>query len=169
VVRAPAAGGITVSAVQASSTEVAPGQQVTLSADITGENIGHIYLFAGYYDQASNSVFAADQDYLESSEIRQVNGVYYPDWGQGEFTLKFNWEPVVFAISDGDSSLPALFQPEDYGRSAEEAIYTVAGTYSFMDSGEQLAARLYFINGVLRARLFPAPVINLRCKKGGLI
>ena len=82
-----------------------------------GENIGHIYLFVGYFDRASNSVFVADQDYLESSVTRQVDGVYYPDWGDGDFTLTFDWEPVVFAISDGESIVPALFRPEDYGRS----------------------------------------------------
>jgi len=149
-VRAPAAGGISVSPVAASDTEAAPGQPVTLSADISGDNIGHIYLFVGFYDQASNSIFVADQDYLESSKIRQVNGVYYPDWGQGDFTLEFVWEPVVFAISDGTTSVPALFKPEDYGRNAEEATYTVDGIYTFADSGQHLEARLYFINGVMR-------------------
>ena len=92
----------------------------------------------------------ADQDYLESSETRQVNGVYYPDWGEGDFTLKFTWEPVVFAINDGNVSVPALFKPLDYGRSAEEAIYTVDGIYTFAGSGERLKARLYFVNGVMR-------------------
>ena len=60
---------------------------VTLSADIQGDNIGYIKLFVGFYDQASNSIFVADTDYLESPETRQVDGVYYPDWGQGDFTL----------------------------------------------------------------------------------
>ncbi len=124
------------SPVTTSSTEVGPGQSVTLSADVSGENMGHIYLFVGFYDRASNSIFVADQDYLESSVTRQVNGVYYPDWGQGDFTLKFTWEPVVFAISDGTTSVPALFKPQDYGRSAEDAIYTVDGTYTFAGSGE---------------------------------
>jgi hypothetical protein len=149
-VRAPASGGISVSAVKTSSTEVAPGQKVTLSADINGNNIGHIYLFAGYYDRAGNSILVADQDYLESSQIRQVNGVYYPDWGQGSFSLKFNWEPVVFAINDGSKSVSALFKPEDFGRTAEEAIYTVDGTYTFASNGDKLTARLYFINGLMR-------------------
>ncbi|MDD5591207.1 MAG: clostripain-related cysteine peptidase [Dehalococcoidales bacterium] len=149
-IRAPAAGGITISPVAASSSEAAPGQPVTLSADISGENIGYIYLFVGFYDRQANSIFVADQDYLESPETRQVNGVYYPDWGEGDFTLQFTWEPVVFAISNGTTSIPALFKPESYGRSFEEAVYVVDGIYTYSDGDEQRAARLYFVNGVLR-------------------
>jgi len=149
-VRSPAAGAITISTVSASSQTVAPGETVTLSADIDGENIGHIYLSVGFYDQATNSVSIVDQDFLESSGTRVVDGVYYPDWGQGEFTLTFDWEPVVFSISDGDTTAEALFQPEDYGRTAEEAIYAVDGIYTFAGSGERLAARAYFIDGVMR-------------------
>ena len=149
-VRSPAAGGISLSAVTASSPEVAIGQEVTLSADVDGENIGYIYLSVGFYDQASNSVFVADQDYLEISETREIDGVYYPDWGQGEFTLTFGWEPVVWAISDGETTAEALFQPESYGRTDKETIYAVDGVYTFAGSGEQLDARLYFIDGVMR-------------------
>ena len=150
LIRAPAAGAFSVSPVEASSPDVAPGETVTLIADIDGENIGHIYLFAGYFDRGSNSVYVADQDYLESSVTRQVDGVYYPDWGEGDFTLTFDWEPVVFAISDGVNMVPALFQPIDFGREWDEAIYAVDGTYTFTASGERLDARAYFVNGVMR-------------------
>ncbi len=150
LVHSPAAGAISISALQASASEVAPGESITLTADISGQNIGHIYLFVGYYDPGSNSVFVADQDYLESAETRQVNGVYYPDWGEGDFTLRFEWEPIVFAIDDGGTLAPSLFKPEDYGRSYEEAVYTVDGIYTFADTGEQLPAQLLFIDGVMR-------------------
>ena len=150
LIRAPAAGQFSVSELSASTSQAGPGETVTLTADVYGENVGHIYLFVGYFDRASNSVFVADQDYLESSVTRQVDGVYYPDWGDGDFTLTFDWEPVVFAISDGESIVPALFRPEDYGRSWEEAIYAVDGVYTFAGSGERLEARVYFINGVMR-------------------
>ncbi len=148
--RAPATGGISISPISASSSEATPNQPVTLSADISGENIGYIYLFAGYYDAQAKSVFVADRDYLESEQTRQAGGVFYPDWGQGDFTLQFEWEPVVFAINDGTTTVPALFKPEDYGRSFEEAVYSVDGVYTFKDSGEQLSARLTFIDGVMR-------------------
>lgn len=56
----------------------------------------------------------------------------------------------MFAISDGTTTKKALFQPQTYGAQREDATYTVDGTYTFVDSGEQRAARLYFRNGVLR-------------------
>jgi hypothetical protein len=144
-VRAPGQGNITVSEVRASDNVAAPGQPVRLSVDISGENIGYIYLFAGYLDRASNSLAVLDTDYLESGDTREVDGVYYPVWSN-DFTLSFNWDPIVFAINDGQKSATALFTPESFGVSSEEAAYTVEGIYTFADSGEAVNARLYFQN-----------------------
>jgi hypothetical protein len=123
---------------------------VTLNAKITGNNIGYAYLFIGYYDQASNSIFVADTDYLESPDTREVDGVFYPKWGdKGSFNLKFAWDPTVFSISDGQKTVMALFAPQQYGASAEDAMYAVDGIYTFTESGSQLNARLNFRNGQL--------------------
>ena len=150
-ISAPGQGKIEISPVQVSNASVTPGNTVTLSADIVGQNLGHIYLFVGYLDQASNSIYMADSDYLESSDTRDLNGVYYPVWPEsGDFTLKFDWEPVVFAISDGQQNVPALFTPQSYGVDFEQAVYTVDGIYTFAEGGEQRYARLLFSNGQLR-------------------
>jgi len=104
----------------------------------------------GFLDRANNSIYVADGDYLQSPETRELNGVYYPDWEAQDFTLAFTWEPVVFAINDGVNSAVALLNPESYGASPEEAVYSAEGLYTFGDSGEQRYARLYFSNGQLR-------------------
>ncbi len=148
--RAPGQGAISVSPITASSNTAAPDQAVRLSVDISGQNIGYIYLFVGYYDSASNSIYVADSDYLESPNVRELNGVYYPEWSE-DFTLAFEWDPVVFAVSDGVNSYPALFSPESYGLTFEEATYSVEGSYTFAESGESRNARLYFQNGTLTA------------------
>ena len=57
-----------------------PGSPSLLSTDITAQNLGYVMLFAGYFDPQSNSLFVADMDYLESSDTREVDGVYYPVW-----------------------------------------------------------------------------------------
>ena len=145
-ITAPGAGKIEVSPITQSADVAAPGQTVVLSTDISGENIGYIYFFTGFLDRASNSLFVADMDYLENDDTREVGGVYYPDWGEDEFTLEFEWEPLMFAINDGMDSVLALFSPEDYGASPEEAVYTVEGIYTYADGGEQRDARLYFNN-----------------------
>ena len=149
-IEGPGAGAISVSPVRLSSSVAAPGRPVVLSTDLSGENIGYVQLFVGFFDQAANSIFVADQDYLESTETRQIDGVYYPVWPSGSFTMEFEWEPIVFAISDGVDSVVALFKPEMYGATFEDAVYSVDGTYTYASGGESRYARLYFSDGVLR-------------------
>jgi hypothetical protein len=151
-VSAPGAeGGITLSPLTLSSSVTAPGSPILLSTHIQGKNIGFIKLFVGFYDSNANSLYVADSDYLESSDTREVNGVYYPVWDEdGDFNLEFEWDPIVFAINDGAKSTVALFNPESYGKSTEEAVYTVEAIYTFADDGEQRRARLYFRDGLLR-------------------
>lgn len=50
----------------------------------------------------------------------------------------------MFSISDGSTRSLALFAPESYGASAEDAIYKVEGTYTFADSAESRYAQLLF-------------------------
>ncbi len=149
-VTAPGAGNIQVSPLRVSDTTAAPGRPITLSADVQGENVGYIKLFVGFYDQASNSIFMADTDFLESRNTREIDGIFYPDWGNGnKFTVEFSWEPLMFAIDNGSESAIAMFSPETYGASAEDAVYTVDGIYTYGDGGETRYARLYFTDGVL--------------------
>ncbi|MBK9925582.1 MAG: hypothetical protein IPP66_09850 [Anaerolineales bacterium] len=147
-VRAPGQGNINVSEITKSSDEAAPNQPVRLSMNVSGENVGYIYLFVGYYDSTSNSIAVLDTDYLESEDTREVSGVYYPVWSN-DFTLSFNWEPTVFAINNGQDSTTALFTPQAYGVNSDEATYAVDGIYTFVESGDAVNARLYFQNGNL--------------------
>jgi len=145
-VKAPGAGGIRVSPIKLSAPSASAGNPVVISADIQGENIGYIYIFTGMLDKQANSMFVADMDFLESGNDRTVGGVTYPDWGEGAFTLEFEWEPLFFGINDGEHTVTALFSPQRYGASYEEAVYTVDGIYTYAD-GEQRYARLHFDNG----------------------
>lgn len=149
-IRSPAAGAIQVSAIEASRNSVAPGETVLLSVDIAGENIGYVKLLAGFLDRSSNSIYVADEDYLESSDTREVDGVYYPVWPEDEFTMEFEWEPIVFAVDDSQVFAEAVFKPESYGESFEEALYTVSGVYTYADDGEQRTAQMLFRNGDLQ-------------------
>jgi hypothetical protein len=148
-VRAPGKGEIEVSPIRISENVVAPGGSILLSADIDGQNIGYVRLFVGFYDAEANSILVADTDYLDSAETREIDGVYYPEWGEGAFTMEFEWEPIVFAINDGYDSVVALLSPQTYGASSAEAIYTVDGVYTYADGGESRYARMYFSDGVL--------------------
>jgi hypothetical protein len=145
---APGAGEFSVSELSVSDTVAAPGSPITLSADVSsGENVGYIYLFAGFYDEAANSINVVDTDYIDSGDTREISGVYYPDWGEGAFALEFDWEPIVFEITDGLNSTLALLNPLEYGFSPEETLYGVDGIYTFADSGEEVYAQLQMVNG----------------------
>ncbi len=127
-VRAPVTSQNQVSPVRLSAKETVPGKPVQIAVDIDGNNVGYVKLFAGFYDKASNSLNVTDQDYLQSSESREESGVYYPVWPEsGKYTVRFNWEPIVYAINDGKKSVPVLFKPETYGRSQEQAVYRSMG------------------------------------------
>jgi hypothetical protein len=148
--RAPGAGMISLSEVTASNDSLAPGESIRLSTSISGQNIGYVYLFIGMYDANSNSIYVADTDYLESPDTHDLSGVYYLVWPQSEsFTLNFEWDGSLFSVSDGTTSVLALFTPVAYGASAEGAVYALNGTYTFADSGEQKFAQLLFTNGKL--------------------
>jgi hypothetical protein len=146
-IESPVSGGISATPIQKDSTTASPSNPVLLSTEISGENVGYVKLLVGYLDEANRSVAIVDKDYLESSETREQNGVYYPVWPEtGEFRMQFEWEPVVFAVSDGTTEAVALFEPETYGESWENARYSVDGIYKFAD-GESRQAKLYFRNG----------------------
>ncbi len=147
-IEAPGAGAVTVSPLQVDKTSVAIGDYILMSADVDGDNLGYIYLFAGFYDQQANSINVIDMDFIDSGETRELNGIYYPEWGEGEFTLEFEWDPIVFAINDGTNRVVALLEPQVYGASPEEAVYVTEGIYTYAD-GEQRYAQLLFSNETL--------------------
>ncbi|RIK23966.1 MAG: hypothetical protein DCC51_01785 [Anaerolineae bacterium] len=144
-IQAPGMGEISLSPLSVDKTDVAPGDTILMSADVDGDNLGYIYLFAGFYDQVANSINVIDMDFIDSGETREVNGIYYPEWGEGAFTLEFEWEPIVFAINDGNNRVVSLLQPLVYGAAPEQAVYAVDGMYTFKD-GTQREARLLFSN-----------------------
>jgi hypothetical protein len=148
--RGPGFGEIELSPISLSDDVAAPGRPVLLSIDIRGDNIGYVRLLVGFYDQTSNAIFLADADYLETDDTREIGGVTYPVWPEGEeFTMAFEWEPLLFAISDGVDRVVALLEPDQYGASWEDAVYTVEGIYTYADGGESRHARLYFRDGLL--------------------
>ena len=100
----PGGGKIKISKIAISSTTASPGNPVKLSATISGNNIGYVYLLVGYVDSSQQFMLPLDADYLQSSDTREVNGVYYPVWPDGEsFKISLSWEPTVFEVSDGSN------------------------------------------------------------------
>ncbi|PID84817.1 MAG: hypothetical protein CSB13_11180 [Chloroflexi bacterium] len=160
-VAAPGAAPISLSPITLSDETATPGQPILMSTDISlvpnhsyktdvsRNKIGYIYFWTGFYDQTSNSIFVADTDFIQSGDTRQVNGVYYPEWGAGDFTLEFEWEPLMFGLSDGENTILGALSPQNYGAAMADATYSVDGLYTYADGGETRTARLYFRDGEL--------------------
>jgi clostripain len=149
--RAPGAGKIEVSPITLSAKTAAQDKPVTMSAKIKGQNIGYIYLFVGYKDTASNSIFVIDQDYLQSPDTREQGGIFYPVWKQNEtFNMKLKWEPTVFSVSNGQESEAVALTPLTYGADPTEAEYTLDGVYTYSQDNQTRPARLILRNGTVQ-------------------
>ena len=129
-IESPGQGNITISEITASNTELAYLETMTYSADISGTNIGYLYYYVNYYVEEYDSYVMADMGYLASSESREVGGLVYPDWGEGDFTVEMEWEPIVYYLSDGVDEAFIALEPETYGETYEEDVYTLYGLYA---------------------------------------
>ncbi len=129
------------------SAEVAePGAPVNIQSEISGDQVGFVYSFIGRFLPNENVLIIEDRDYIFADENETVGGVTYPVWPEGGFVVDFDWEPTVYAISDGETSLRVLFQPESYG---ETPTYSVEAIYHFANGGPDRYARLFFREGEL--------------------
>ena len=150
-ISAPGASGITIAPVNISSNTVPADGSVTLTTEVTGERIGYIFVLVGSYEKETDLVLLADASFISSDSSKEIGGVNYPDWGdEGVVPLDVEWKPILWSLSDGHDSKFALVQPEKYGASPEENIYSVKGIYTF-GSGEKRYAKLFFgHDGALR-------------------
>jgi hypothetical protein len=129
------------------SAEVAyPDAPVTVESEITGERVAFVYSFIGRFLPEQDVLIIEDQDFLFAEEDAIVGGVTYPKWPEGAFTVAYDWSPVVYAISDGATSIRTLFAPETYGA---QPTYAVEGIYTFADGSPDRYARLFFRDGEL--------------------
>jgi hypothetical protein len=120
----------------------AAGYPVTIETTVTGKQIAYIYVFLGHLSEDESLLIIDDIDYLEADAVRQVNGIYFPDWGEGPLELSYDFEPVIYAISDGVNTVPALLSPEEYGK--ESGVYSVEGIFRAVNSQRDRFAKLYF-------------------------
>jgi hypothetical protein len=147
----PGASEISVAELTLSEEEIGQDGSTTVSTEVSGEHIGFIYAFTGYYDPERDTILVSDLEYIDAGESREVGGVFYPDWGDASAVeIEYDWEPIIYGIDDGTGNGVsfALLTPEDYGDTDESSTYTVDGMYRFAE-GEQRYAQLYFKDGEL--------------------
>lgn len=150
-VAGPGAGSVDFKDLSASAESIGVQESLTLSADLSGENVGFIYIYTAFYDEESDSYLTTDLDFVGADETQQVGGVSYPDWGEGEdLSMELDWEPILWTVSDGTNDALAAAEAETYGATAETTFYRVWGTYRIAGSQKDHDAYLRFdANGKL--------------------
>lgn len=146
-IASPGAGEISMTPITLSADTINVNDSVTLSTEITGDNISYIYYYVSYYDAESESFLTADMGYISSEQTKQVGGIYYPDWGdEPVLTMDFDWSPTVYFMSDGDQANDqfAFFEPEVYGATEDGDIYSVRGTFTYAKDGVEKDAIMKF-------------------------
>lgn len=126
---------------------VSPDQPVNIQSEVSGDRLAYLYTFIGRFLPRQNVLLIEDKDYLFADQSKEVNGVKYPDWGEGSLTVNFDWEPTVYAVGDGQNSVKALIEPEAYD--AELPVYSVGATYHPASGGDPRFAKIYFREGTM--------------------
>jgi hypothetical protein len=143
----PGSGGVTVAPITLSTDALTADEVLTLSTQIGGANIAYVYYYVAYYWEADGSFLSGDAGYVEPGDVRQIGGVYYPDWGDGSLVdVEQEWSPTLYYMSDGNEANDqfAFFQPTEYGADVAGDIYSVLGTYTFVDTGTKIDAEIDF-------------------------
>jgi hypothetical protein len=143
----PGAGELTIAPITVSDSEIGLEESAVFSTTVTGSNVAYVYYYVAYYWEDDGSYLSADMGYVEPGYYKEVNGVYYPDWGEEEsFTVEYEWEPTLYFMSDGNEANDqfAFFEPMVYGSEAAGDVYTVRGTYVYSDTGTEIDAEMDF-------------------------
>lgn len=154
-VASPAAGSIQVAPLEISDDAISSEGKVTIRTTVSGENVAYLYLYTVYYSEEDDSYLTADIDFIAADTVKTVGGVTYPAWDEaGNIPIEIDWEPTVYFLSDGNEAHDqfALFEPEVYGSTAEEDVYTVYGLFTAKGSRKTREALMKFDgNGKMRS------------------
>ncbi|MCA1899346.1 MAG: clostripain-related cysteine peptidase [Chloroflexi bacterium] len=146
-IAAPGGGEISIAPLQVSAVEIGPNDSVTVSVEVSGSNIGYIYYYVSWYDETSASYLTADMGFIAAENVKQIDGVYYPDWGDDStLAFDFDWEPTLYFMSDGNPANDqfAFFEPSVYGVSDLDDVYSVRGIFQYAGSSRQIDAVMQF-------------------------
>ena len=147
------ASSLSIAPLEASTEQLTAGQTVTLSTQIGGGgDVGYIYIEASRFDPETDSYVIEDVDFVAADDTAAYGGINYPVWTEGDLAdFSFDWEPTIYALSDGQTEAIALLDPTAYGIGDEDTEYEVRGIYTFADTGEMRAVTMTF-DGTLTYR-----------------
>jgi hypothetical protein len=142
---APGAGNIEITQLEPQTDYASLDEPLLINTTIEGDQVAFVYFYAGYYDEENDAILMADLDFVEADGVTEVGGVFFPDWGdEGIIEMEFEWAPEVYVIDDGAITEFAVLNPEDYGVTAEDSVYSVEGIFTSADGEDERYAMMYF-------------------------
>ena len=146
-VRAPGAGQITIDDLRLSTSQVKPGESVTLHAIVRGENIGHIFLDVLYHSlqgRVERFIGPLFRAFLIAKNSHEISGVHYPRW-ETENTIGCIYHPALYLLADTQARAAiACFMPNHYNPDSDDTDSSIEGRYTYAANGEQRRAALTF-------------------------
>jgi len=87
-------------------------------------------------------------DYILGDERMELNGIFYSSYTRKDETIHIDldYEITATGVTDGKTAAFAVLEPEMYGMTPEETIYSVKGFYMYSETGQKISARMYFYN-----------------------
>ena len=147
-VAGPGAGNIHTSDMVLSSEMVSEGEILSFDTEITGNNIGYVYMQYGWLAKDIRTMLVVlGMDYIRADRTREAMGVYYPDWGSsGSIPVHYEFEPRLFFLTDGSESNISFVEvvASKYGETEDDVQITVPGIFTFANGGRQLYAEMNF-------------------------
>ncbi|WP_299755617.1 clostripain-related cysteine peptidase [uncultured Chloroflexus sp.] len=110
----------------------------SLTGTLAGSDIAYVFQFIGIPNDRRDTVDLILVDFIYPPGA--APGSQVPNWSDGEFSLRLNWDATNWYLSNGNDSIEVLLGPIKYGFE----FYGVEGIYTSTATGEQINAGLVF-------------------------
>jgi len=138
--RAPGAGNFEIGQINLSVEKISAGEELTLSAQVSGKNIAYIYTEILLKDKDLNQFYGpVAREYIRADRNKESRGIIRPDWDEN-LNLSVTLRPRLNLLTDGVDSAFAFLIPEGY----DSANRRLDGTYTTADRAAQHRARITF-------------------------
>ncbi|WP_322496285.1 clostripain-related cysteine peptidase, partial [Chloroflexus sp.] len=109
-----------------------------LTGTLAGSDIAYVFQFIGIPNDRRDTVDLILVDFIYPPGA--APGSQVPNWSDGEFSLRLNWDATNWYLSNGNDEIEVLLGPIKYGFE----FYGVEGIYTSTATGEQINAGLVF-------------------------
>jgi hypothetical protein len=124
--RAPGAGKFEIGQIKLSSATISAGEELTLTAQVSGRHIAQIYTELLLQDKGSNQLYGpVMRNYVQAERNKVTGGVSRPDWNE-TIHLSLRLHPGLRLLTDGSDSAFGFLLPSGY----DSSDYCLDGLYT---------------------------------------